>query len=153
MYEADENGAIDVLVNRSSSQGETPIVQALYSYSYEMQGGQQVSFEAGDCFVLLEKSTEDWWHVRKDNENFYVPANYMCESFDFGEEESSESLNSQGEVNTLSPSSESSFPEYEGNAEEEALGTDESSTFGGNDAEGIYENIPRNVKEVRLLRN
>ena len=153
MYKMDENGAIDAMVNRSSPQEETLLVQALYPYSYEITSGQQVSFEANDIFILVEKSNNDWWHVYKDGQNFYVPANYVCEATDVVDEEilSTGSLNSQGETNTLSPSSESSLPDLEEDTNKEAI--EKCTLFGGSDSERIYANIPINVEhEVRFTK-
>ena len=131
----------DALVERSSvhvgNGHETLLVQALYPYSYEMQPGRHVSFEAGECFVLVEKSNEDWWHVRKGEQDIYVPANYMSESRidDFGgDDETTDS--------TLSPSSEDSYPDLHDETRNSVeLGVEETTTFGGVASERIYMNV------------
>ena len=141
--------------NGSQENNDVGDLLALYSYSY-VQNGQQVSFEAGDRFILIEKFSEDWWHVLnpRDNTMLYVPANYVCTSSsttDFGEDESSDSLNSQGETNTLSPSSESSGQDYEENPEHDF--SEEATSFGSttstNSDEVIYANIPVKSSDVK----
>lgn len=137
MYTTQKVRPGDALVERSAALvgngHETLLVQALYPYSYEMQPGRQVSFEAGDCFILVEKSNEDWWRVRKGEQDIYVPANYMSESrIDFGDDDATDS--------TLSPSSEDSYQDLQ---DEKTNGevVEEATSFGKDDPERIYMNI------------
>ena len=53
-------------------------VEALYAYSYQAADGRQIAFTEGETFTLINKSNEDWWHVKRDGEKpMYVPATYM----------------------------------------------------------------------------
>ena len=54
-------------------------LRALYSYSYTDDDGRTVAMVEGDEYILLRKTSSDWWHVLKLNERlpFYVPANYV----------------------------------------------------------------------------
>ena len=136
MYATQRNG--DALVSRSAALvgngHETLLVQALYPYSYEMQPGREVSFEAGECFILVEKSNEDWWHVRKGEQDIYVPANYMTEScIDFSDSDS------HGENSTVSPSSEDSYQDFQDDTTN--VGEEETTSFHGDDSENIYMNV------------
>ncbi len=156
MYATQRNG--DALVSRSAAVvgngHETLLVQALYPYSYEMQPGREVSFEAGECFTLVEKSNEDWWHVKKGEQDIYVPANYMTESrIDLNSD--SDTTDSHGENSTLSPSSEDSYQDIQDETTT-SLGEEEKTSFGEDDSdiymnmndpeERIYANIPVNSK-------
>ncbi|XP_046846292.1 rho GTPase-activating protein 15-like isoform X2 [Xenia sp. Carnegie-2017] len=161
MLPTQKNG--DALVSRSSSyMGNAPqtfLVRALYSYSYEFQPGQYISFEAGDCFVLVEKSNDDWWHVKKGEQDIYVPANYMTESqIEFGDHNSANKLHNHS---LPSPSSDYSFHD---NCKEISNNNNENNTsFSGghsrkivnvNDQpERIYANVSLNVPESRRIRH
>lgn len=56
-------------------------VEALYAYSYDAADGRKIAFDAGEKFTLLCKANDDWWHVRRSNDEkpMYVPANYVRE--------------------------------------------------------------------------
>ena len=142
MYATQRNG--DALVSRSAAlvgnDHETLLVQALYPYSYEMQPGREVSFEAGERFILVEKSNEDWWHVRKGEQDIYVPANYMSEScIDFSDSDSHE------ENSTISPSSEDSYQDFQ---DDRNLGEEETTSFSGDGSERIYMNVNDATKKI-----
>ncbi|XP_057292746.1 rho GTPase-activating protein 15-like isoform X2 [Hydractinia symbiolongicarpus] len=60
------------------------IVEAEHPYSYHDDDGSEVSFKVGDRFILLAKSSEDWWKVQRTGvfngkSVCYVPASYMKE--------------------------------------------------------------------------
>lgn len=60
------------------------LVEAQYEYEYRATDGKMVSIREGERFVLLCKSTEDWWQVRRLGDPpkakpFYVPATYVTE--------------------------------------------------------------------------
>ncbi|XP_072296628.1 rho GTPase-activating protein 12-like isoform X1 [Eucyclogobius newberryi] len=57
-----------------------PYVEVEYDYDYNSKG-RAVSIRAGDCFLLVKKTNEDWWQVRRDDGSraFYVPAQYVRE--------------------------------------------------------------------------
>lgn len=53
-------------------------VEVLYDYNYDTSEGKHISIHKGDIFTLLDKSTDEWWKVRRDErEKFYVPASYV----------------------------------------------------------------------------
>lgn len=59
-------------------------LRALYDYQYEAEDGRQVSITEGKCFLLLHKSNEDWWQVRRQSDPrrarpIFVPATYVAE--------------------------------------------------------------------------
>jgi hypothetical protein len=145
MYATQRNG--DALLSRSAALvgngHETLLVRALYPYSYEMQPGRQISFEAGECFILVEKSNEDWWHVRKGEQDIYVPANYMTESrIDLSDSDTTVD-------STLSPSSEDSYQDIQDETTNTA--EEETTSFSKEDSEKIYVNV-NNVEE-RIYAN
>ena len=138
MYATQRNG--DALVSRSAglvgSDHGALLVQALYPYSYEMQPGKEVSFEAGECFTLVEKSNEDWWHVKKGEQDIYVPANYMTEQrIEFSD---SEATDSHGENSTLSPSSDDSYQDFQDETTNTSV--EKTTSSSGKDSENIYMN-------------
>lgn len=60
------------------------IIEAVYPYSYTDDGGLEISFREGDRFLLLEKSSDDWWKVQRTGvfsgkSVCFVPASYMEE--------------------------------------------------------------------------
>ena len=59
----------------SSEQG---VVVVLFDYSYENDSGS-VQIKTGDEYVLLDKTNDEWWHVKRqgDDDTFYVPAQYV----------------------------------------------------------------------------
>eukprot|EP00062_Callorhinchus_milii_P022957 gi/632981294/ref/XP_007907512.1/ PREDICTED: rho GTPase-activating protein 9 isoform X2 [Callorhinchus milii] len=62
----------------------TVLLQALYYYQYIATDGRLIQISEGDQFVLLQKSNEDWWQVRRQGEPkkvkpIYVPAKYVLE--------------------------------------------------------------------------
>lgn len=140
IYTAQRNA--DALVSRSAAamgnSDKALRVQALYPYSYEVQPGRKISFEAGDYFILVEKSNEDWWHVRKGEQDIYVPANYMREfRIEFSDIETTD-----GNDNTLSPSSDDSCQD------DISAAGEETTTFGGCDSERIYANVPNTSERI-----
>ncbi|XP_043388742.1 rho GTPase-activating protein 9 isoform X10 [Chelonia mydas] len=70
----------------SPSPGSSSAValRALYDYQYEAEDGRQVAIAEGECFLLLHKSNEDWWQVRRLSDPrrarpIFVPATYVAE--------------------------------------------------------------------------
>lgn len=56
-------------------------VTVLYSYSYPTSHGE-VRMAEGERLILLERSTDEWWQVRRPGDRsqpFYAPANYLHE--------------------------------------------------------------------------
>nr|XP_033791949.1 rho GTPase-activating protein 9 isoform X5 [Geotrypetes seraphini] len=59
-------------------------LRALYDYQYKAMDGRIIVIKEGDFFVLLRKSNEDWWQVRrlgdvKKAKPMYIPAAYVTE--------------------------------------------------------------------------
>ncbi|XP_044850920.1 rho GTPase-activating protein 9 isoform X3 [Mauremys mutica] len=59
-------------------------LRALYDYQYEAEDGRQVAIAEGERFLLLRKSNEDWWQVRRLSDPrrarpIFVPATYVAE--------------------------------------------------------------------------
>uniref|UniRef100_H3CTN3 Rho GTPase activating protein 12 n=1 Tax=Tetraodon nigroviridis TaxID=99883 RepID=H3CTN3_TETNG len=50
-------------------------------YDYEYKSKDKVVIRQGECYLLVKKTNEDWWQVRKDEATkaFYVPAQYVRE--------------------------------------------------------------------------
>ena len=62
----------------------TVVIEANFPYSYQHMG-KAVSFDKGERFLLLEKSNNDWWKVRRGGrgrelaEDIFVPVTYVRE--------------------------------------------------------------------------
>lgn len=50
-----------------------------YKYQYKATDGRLVSIKPNESYILISKTNEHWWHVRKDQNTrpFYVPAQYV----------------------------------------------------------------------------
>ncbi|XP_041367474.1 rho GTPase-activating protein 12-like isoform X2 [Gigantopelta aegis] len=61
-----------------SLSSEKSVVVVLFDYTYENDTGS-VRIKTGDEYVLLDKTNDEWWHVKRqgDDESFYVPAQYV----------------------------------------------------------------------------
>ncbi|KAG9355190.1 hypothetical protein JZ751_000028, partial [Albula glossodonta] len=55
-------------------------IEVEYDYDYKAKD-KLISIRQGECYVLVKKTNEDWWQVRKDENTkaFYVPAQYVRE--------------------------------------------------------------------------
>ncbi|XP_063308678.1 rho GTPase-activating protein 12 isoform X3 [Pelobates fuscus] len=55
-------------------------IEVEYDYEYEYKNNKIV-IKQGERYILIKKSNEDWWHVRRDENSkaFYVPAQYVKE--------------------------------------------------------------------------
>ncbi|XP_061661602.1 rho GTPase-activating protein 12b isoform X3 [Syngnathoides biaculeatus] len=55
-------------------------VEVEYDYEYKAKD-KVVTIRQGECYMLVKKTNEDWWQVRKDEgtKAFYVPAQYVRE--------------------------------------------------------------------------
>ncbi|XP_049602621.1 rho GTPase-activating protein 12 isoform X2 [Syngnathus scovelli] len=55
-------------------------IEVEYDYEYKSKD-RLVSIHQGECFMLVQKTNEDWWKVRKEegSKAFYVPAQYVKE--------------------------------------------------------------------------
>lgn len=57
------------------------LVSVQFEFEYKARDGQLVSIKPNESYILVSKTNEHWWHVRKDQYTrpFYVPAQYMKE--------------------------------------------------------------------------
>lgn len=55
-------------------------IEVEYDYEYKSKD-RIISIHQGECYMLIKKTNEDWWQVRKDEgtKPFYVPAQYVRE--------------------------------------------------------------------------
>ncbi|KAJ8395055.1 hypothetical protein AAFF_G00040060 [Aldrovandia affinis] len=55
-------------------------IEVEYDYEYKAKD-KLVTIRQGECYMLVRKTNEDWWQVRKDENTkpFYVPAQYVRE--------------------------------------------------------------------------
>lgn len=55
-------------------------IEVEYDYEYKAKD-KMVSIRQGECYILVKKTNEDWWQVRKEEgtKAFYVPAQYVRE--------------------------------------------------------------------------
>uniref|UniRef100_A0AAY4DZH3 Rho GTPase-activating protein 27-like n=1 Tax=Denticeps clupeoides TaxID=299321 RepID=A0AAY4DZH3_9TELE len=57
------------------------LVLVEFEYEYKGRDGALVSIKPNERYVLLAKTNDHWWHVRKNEHNkpFYIPAKYVKE--------------------------------------------------------------------------
>lgn len=55
-------------------------IEVEYDYEYKSKD-RIITIQQGECYMLVKKTNEDWWQVRKDEgtKPFYVPAQYVRE--------------------------------------------------------------------------
>ncbi|KAG7455249.1 hypothetical protein MATL_G00254640 [Megalops atlanticus] len=55
-------------------------IEVEFDYEYKAKD-KLVTIKQGECYMLVKKTNEDWWQVRKDENTkpFYVPAQYVRE--------------------------------------------------------------------------
>ncbi|KAJ8278055.1 hypothetical protein GJAV_G00083340 [Gymnothorax javanicus] len=55
-------------------------VEVEYDYEYKAKD-KLVTIRTGECYMLVRKTNDDWWQVRKDEntKSFYLPAQYVRE--------------------------------------------------------------------------
>uniref|UniRef100_A0A8C5CD82 Uncharacterized protein n=1 Tax=Gadus morhua TaxID=8049 RepID=A0A8C5CD82_GADMO len=55
-------------------------IEVEYDYEYKSKE-RLVNIQQGDCFLLVKKTNEDWWQVKREegSKAFYVPAQYVRE--------------------------------------------------------------------------
>uniref|UniRef100_A0A3B1K7U0 Rho GTPase activating protein 12b n=1 Tax=Astyanax mexicanus TaxID=7994 RepID=A0A3B1K7U0_ASTMX len=55
-------------------------VEVEYDYEYKAKD-RLISIHQGECYILVRKTNEDWWQVRREEgtKAFYVPAQYVRE--------------------------------------------------------------------------
>lgn len=55
-------------------------IEVEYDYEYKAKD-RTISIHQGECYMLVKKTNEDWWQVRKEegSKAFYVPAQYVRE--------------------------------------------------------------------------
>ncbi|XP_078280532.1 rho GTPase-activating protein 27-like isoform X2 [Rhinoraja longicauda] len=64
----------------STARGQV-LVQVEYNYQYTARDGRLVSIKQNEIYILLSRTNDHWWHVKKDNQSkpFYLPAHYVRE--------------------------------------------------------------------------
>ncbi|XP_035853587.1 rho GTPase-activating protein 27 isoform X2 [Sander lucioperca] len=57
------------------------LVSVQYEFEYTAKDGRLVSIKPNESYILVSKTNEHWWHVRKDQHSrpFYIPAQYVKE--------------------------------------------------------------------------
>ncbi|XP_059357391.1 rho GTPase-activating protein 12a isoform X3 [Carassius carassius] len=67
------------MADRSVAPGQT-YIEVEYDYDYKSKD-RLITIKQGERYLLLKKTNEDWWQVRKDEASkpFYVPAQYVRE--------------------------------------------------------------------------
>ncbi|MCJ8744978.1 hypothetical protein PDJAM_G00125000 [Pangasius djambal] len=57
-----------------------PYIEVEYDYEYKFKD-RMITIKQGECYLLVKKTNEDWWQVRKEegSKPFYVPAQYVRE--------------------------------------------------------------------------
>lgn len=52
-----------------------------FEYEYTAKDGRRVSIKPNESYILVSKTNDHWWHVRKDQRTkpFYIPAQYVEE--------------------------------------------------------------------------
>lgn len=57
------------------------LVLVLYDFDYTAKDGRLVSIKPNESYILVCKTNEHWWRVRRDQRSrpFYVPAQYVKE--------------------------------------------------------------------------
>ncbi|XP_077471171.1 rho GTPase-activating protein 12-like isoform X2 [Stigmatopora argus] len=55
-------------------------IEVEYDYEYKSKD-RLIAIRQGECYMLVQKTNEDWWKVRRDegSKAFYVPAQYVKE--------------------------------------------------------------------------
>lgn len=55
-------------------------IEVEYEYEYKAKD-RVITIHPGECYMLVKKTNEDWWQVRKEEgtKAFYVPAQYVRE--------------------------------------------------------------------------
>ncbi|XP_046732376.1 rho GTPase-activating protein 12a isoform X2 [Silurus meridionalis] len=55
-------------------------IEVEYDYEYKSKD-RMITIKQGECYLLVKKTNEDWWQVRKEESSrpFYVPAQYVRE--------------------------------------------------------------------------
>lgn len=55
-------------------------IEVEYDYEYKSKD-RLITIREGECYMLVKKTNEDWWQVKKDEATkaFYVPAQYVRE--------------------------------------------------------------------------
>lgn len=50
-----------------------------YAFEYTAKDGRHISIKPNESYVLVSRTNEHWWHVRKDQNSkpFYIPAQYV----------------------------------------------------------------------------
>ncbi|CAB1437959.1 unnamed protein product [Pleuronectes platessa] len=57
------------------------LVSVQYEFEYTAKNGRLVSIKPNESYILVSKTNQHWWHVRRDptSSPFFVPAQYVVE--------------------------------------------------------------------------
>ncbi|CAN9508758.1 unnamed protein product [Ophioblennius macclurei] len=63
-----------------------------FGYEYTTKDGRRVSIRPRERYILLARTNQHWWHVRRDRQSrpFYIPAQYVKERRDEEDKEEEE---------------------------------------------------------------
>ncbi|KAG5850489.1 hypothetical protein ANANG_G00083010 [Anguilla anguilla] len=72
---ADRDGGVELPVAPGQA-----YIEVEFDYEYKAKD-KLVTIRQGECYMLVRKTNDDWWQVRKDRsaKAFYVPAQYVRE--------------------------------------------------------------------------
>ncbi|XP_044035879.1 rho GTPase-activating protein 27 isoform X2 [Siniperca chuatsi] len=76
-------GDVGLTLSREATrlQQSMELVSVQHQFEYTAKDGRLVSIKPNESYILVSKTNEHWWHVRKDKHTrpFYVPAQYVKE--------------------------------------------------------------------------
>ncbi|KAJ7313462.1 hypothetical protein JRQ81_004855 [Phrynocephalus forsythii] len=69
------------MASPGTEEQEETYVLVEYAFEYTSKDGQLISIKPNERYMLLRKTNDHWWHVRKskDDRPFYIPAKYVRE--------------------------------------------------------------------------
>uniref|UniRef100_A0A3B4X922 Rho GTPase activating protein 27 n=1 Tax=Seriola lalandi dorsalis TaxID=1841481 RepID=A0A3B4X922_SERLL len=82
------------------------LVSVQYEFEYTAKDGHLVSIKPNESYILVSKTNDHWWHVRKDQHTrpFYIPAQYVKElPSHTGDSPGANELESTGRVTNSKP--------------------------------------------------
>ncbi|XP_075950184.1 rho GTPase-activating protein 27 isoform X2 [Anarhichas minor] len=129
------------------------LVLVLHGFEYTAKDGHLVSIKPDESYVLVSKTNEHWWHVRRDQHTrpFYVPAQYVKTLSE--DSPGPNKVDSPECVTHIKPEDTTNItPVIRASAPDASRETHRFSTF------GFCENIPdvrpcENIPDVRPCEN
>nr|XP_020472224.1 rho GTPase-activating protein 27-like isoform X1 [Monopterus albus] len=111
------------------------LVAVQYEFEYTAKDGRLVSIKPNESYILVSKTNEHWWHVRKDQHSrpFFVPAQYVKElpsvTGDSDKLDSSKCVTNNKPVDVVADTKRKSAPEILVSAPDTSRATYRFSTF------------------------